>query len=93
RMDNTYGHLTQATSKYLIHLPWLQGTHLYLFSKLFFGGEKVNHQKVPMMPQHTKRSLLLSAYSAQPAFDLLSIARRRESQVISFCCCLCEVFA
>ena len=53
-MDNTYGHLTQATSKYLIHLPWLQGTHLYLFSKLFFGGEKgtlidivVTLQKIP----------------------------------------------
>uniref|UniRef100_A0A0A9HS01 Uncharacterized protein n=1 Tax=Arundo donax TaxID=35708 RepID=A0A0A9HS01_ARUDO len=31
-----------------------------------------------MMRQHTKKSLLLSAYSVQPAFDLLSIVRKRE---------------
>jgi hypothetical protein len=39
-MGNTYGHLIQATSKYWTHLPWWQGTHLYLSWMLFCGGEK-----------------------------------------------------
>nr|CAB3451600.1 unnamed protein product [Digitaria exilis] len=40
RMGNTYGHQIQATSKYWILSPWLLDTHLCLFWKPFFGGEK-----------------------------------------------------
>jgi hypothetical protein len=40
RMGNTSGHLILVMSKYWILLPWLLDTHLYLFWKLFFGGEK-----------------------------------------------------
>lgn len=40
RMGNTSGHLIQVMSKYWTLSPWLLDTHLYLFWKLFFDGEK-----------------------------------------------------
>lgn len=58
-MGNTYGHQIQATSKYWILSPWLLDTHLCLFWKPFFGGEKGMADLKMLCPHYSQLPLFL----------------------------------